>query len=174
MQGIDRPAHVVAIVGGAVSGSVAAQILADRGCHVVVFDQHERPYGKIEDGLPRWHTKLRHQEYGKIDQRLTHERIHCVPCTRLGRDLDFEELATAWGFSALLLANGAWRDRPLEVPGVDDYVDRGLVYQNPLVYWFNHKNEQAYCGPRYEIPEGTLCVGGGLASIDVIKIIQLD
>jgi ferredoxin--NADP+ reductase len=75
---------------------------------------------------------------------------------------------------AVLLANGAWRDRPLEVPGVDAYVDRGLVYQNPLVYWFNHKNEGAYAGPRYEVPDGTLCVGGGLASIDVIKIIQLE
>ncbi|MDP9000727.1 MAG: hypothetical protein M3O46_11515, partial [Myxococcota bacterium] len=67
-----------------------------------------------------------------------------------------------------------WRDRSLEVPGVDDYVGRGLLYQNPLIYWFNHKNERAYSGPRYDIPDGTLCVGGGLASIDVIKVIQLE
>jgi len=170
----DRAAHVVAIVGGAVSGSVAAEILAERGCEVVVFEQNDRPYGKIEDGLPRWHTKLRRQEYAKIDLRLTRPNIHFVPRTRLGPDLPFEELATAWGFSAVLLANGAWRDRSLEVPGVDDYVDRGLVYQNPLIYWFNHKNERAYAGPRYDVPDGTLCVGGGLASIDVIKVIQLE
>jgi hypothetical protein len=88
--------------------------------------------------------------------------------------MEFRELATAWGFSAVLLANGAWRDRPLEVPGVDDYVGRGFVYQNPLIYWFNHKNERAYSGLRYEVPDGTLCVGGGLASIDVIKVIQLE
>jgi ferredoxin--NADP+ reductase len=170
----EHPAHVVAIVGGAVSGSVAAQILAERGCEVVIFEQNDRPYGKIEDGLPRWHTKLRRQEYTKIDERLTRPNIHYVPRTRLGTDVPFEELATGWGFSAVLLANGAWRDRPLEVPGVDDYVDRGLVYQNPLVYWFNHKNERAYAGPRYDVPDGTLCVGGGLASIDVIKVIQLE
>jgi NADPH-dependent glutamate synthase beta subunit-like oxidoreductase len=169
-----QPTHVVAIVGGAVSGSVAAQILAERGCEVIVFEQNDRPYGKIEDGLPRWHTKLRRQEYEKIDERLARRNIHFVPRTRLGRDLDFEELATRWGLSALLLANGAWRDRTLEVPGVDEYVDKGLVYQNPLIYWFNHKNEKAYSGPRYEVPDGTLCVGGGLASIDVIKVIQLE
>ena len=174
MSEIESPVHVVAIVGAAVSGSVAARILAERGCEVIVFDQNDRPYGKIEDGLPRWHTKLRQQEYKKIDERLTHPRIHFVPRTRLGLDVGFESLATSWGLSALLLANGAWRDRPLEVPGVDAYVDRGLVYQNPLVYWFNHKNERAYAGPRYEVPDGTLCVGGGLASIDVIKIIQLE
>ncbi|MGO8997839.1 MAG: NAD(P)-binding protein [Polyangiaceae bacterium] len=166
--------HVVAIVGAAVSGSVAAKVLADRGCEVVVFEQNDRPYGKIEDGLPRWHTKLRKQEYRKIDERFSRPRIHFVPRTRLGRDIDFEILATRWGFSALLLAIGAWRDRPLDVPGVDAYVDRGLVYQNPFVHWFNHKNERAYAGPRYEVPDGTLCIGGGLASIDVIKIIQLE
>lgn len=174
MLAIDRPTHVVAIVGGAVSGSVAAETLAQHGCQVVVFEQNDRPYGKIEDGLPRWHTKLRKQEYDKIDARLARPNIHYVPRTRLGRDLEFGDLATAWGFSAILLANGAWRDRPLDVPGVDDYLGRGLVYQNSLIYWFNHKNERAYSGPRYEVPDGALCVGGGLASIDVIKVIQLE
>jgi hypothetical protein len=174
MSEVESPGHVVAIIGAAVSGSVAARYLAERGCEVVVFEQNDRPYGKIEDGLPRWHTKLRQQEYREIDQRLSHPRIHFVPRTRLGRDVDFESLATTWGFSAVLLANGAWRDRPLEIPGVDAYVDRGLVYQNALVHWFNHKNERGYAGPRYEVPDGALCVGGGLASIDVIKIVQLE
>ena len=82
-----RAGDVVAIVGGAVSGSVAAQILAEHGCEVVVFEQNERPYGKIEDGLPRWHTKLRRQEYEKIDERLARPNIHFVPRTRMGSDL---------------------------------------------------------------------------------------
>ncbi|HZU96941.1 MAG TPA: NAD(P)-binding protein [Planctomycetota bacterium] len=166
--------HVVAIVGGAVSGSVAAEILANKGIEVIVIEQNPRPYGKIEDGLPRWHAKQRRMEYGKIDARLDKPNIHFVPKTMLGRDLDFEEMAKGWGLSALLLANGAWRDRPLELAGVDEYVNRGLVYQNPFIYWFNHKNEKSYDGPRYEVPEGCLCVGGGLASIDVIKVIQLE
>src|SRR5436305_11583908 len=103
--------HVVAIVGGAVAGSAAAEILADRGVVVVVIEQNERPYGKIEDGLPRWHSKQRRMEYGKIDQRLSKPGVHFVPRTRLGRDVPFAELAREWGLSALLLANGAWRDR---------------------------------------------------------------
>src|SRR5262245_42343401 len=123
--------HVVAIVGGAVSGSVAAEILADRGCEVIVIEQNVRAYGKIQDGLPRWHAKQRKMEYGKIDVRLSKPNVHFVPKTKLGKDVDFEELAKAWGLSALLLANGAWRDRGLEIAGVDEYVDRGLVYQNP-------------------------------------------
>jgi NADPH-dependent glutamate synthase beta subunit-like oxidoreductase len=73
-----------------------------------------------------------------------------------------------------VLANGAWRDRPLPVEGADAYVGRGLVYQNPFIYWFNHYIEASYDGPRYEIPDGTIVVGGGLASIDVAKVIQLE
>src|SRR5205823_4271833 len=133
------------------------------------------PYGKIEDGLPRWHSKQRRMEYGKIDARLTKSNVHFVPQTRLGRDVPFLELAHGWGLSALLLANGAWRDRRLEVAGIEEFVGRGLAYQNPFIQGFNHKNERSYDGPRFEVPDtGVLVVGGGLASLDVIKVVQLE
>ena len=37
-----RPYHFVAIVGGAIAGSVAAEILADNGIHVVVIEQNKK------------------------------------------------------------------------------------------------------------------------------------
>ena len=74
----------------------------------------------------------------------------------------------------MILANGAWRDRDLGVPGADEFIDKGLVYQNPFIYWYNHKNEKDYTGPRYETPDEALVVGGGLASIDVVKVLQLE
>jgi ferredoxin/flavodoxin---NADP+ reductase len=165
--------HVVAIFGGACAGSTAAEVLATHGVEVVVFEQNVRPYGKIEDGLPRWHREQRSMEYRKIDARLDRPGVHLVPSTRLGRDLDFADVVT-WGWSAVLLANGAWRDRTLEVPDADRWVGHGLAYQNPFIYWFNHLPEAAYDGPRFEVPPGAICIGGGLASIDVIKVIQLE
>ena len=33
----------------------------------------------------------------------------------------------------------------------------------------NHYEESSYTGQRYEIPDGSICVGGGLASIDDIR-----
>lgn len=167
-------AHAVAVVGGACAGSVVANILAEAGCHVAVFEQNPRPYGKIEDGLPRWHHKQRRLEYGRINDRLDHERVAYVPNTRLGGDVDFKDFATDWGWSVVVLANGAWKDRPMSSPSANDAVGHGLVYQNPFVFWFNHKDEADYAGPRYEIHDGSLVVGGGLASIDVVKIIQLE
>ena len=164
--------RVVAIVGGAVAGSEAASLCAERGALVVVFEQGERPYGKIEDGLPRWHEKLRQKEYAKIDENLGREGVLFVPKTQIGDDLSFDELRDA-GFSAVILANGAWRDRPLPIDGIDRFVGKGLLYQNPYVYWFNHAHEASYDGPRYEAVQGAIVVGGGLASIDVVKILSL-
>ncbi|HXQ26794.1 MAG TPA: FAD-dependent oxidoreductase [Candidatus Acidoferrales bacterium] len=166
--------YFVAVIGGAISGSVAAEILADHGIRVAVIEQNKRPYGKIEDGLPRWHVEQRKQEYGRIDARMKKPGVYFVPSTKLGRDLDFQDFCRNWGFSAVILANGAWRDRDLGVPGAAEFVDKGLVYQNPFIYWYNHKNEKSYDGPRYETPDQALVVGGGLASIDVVKVLQLE
>jgi len=166
--------HVVAVVGAATAGSEIARVLAGRGALVIVFEQNPRPYGKIEDGLPRWHVKQRKDEYEEINKRLDHPNIEYVPLTRMGRELDFEDLRTGWGLSAIVLTHGAWRDRPFPVEGADQFIDRGLVYQNRLIYWFNHYLEKAYEGPRYELTPGAIVVGGGLASIDVVKVLQIE
>ena len=42
----DNGQHFVAVIGGAISGSVSAEILADHGIRVAVFEQNNRPYGK--------------------------------------------------------------------------------------------------------------------------------
>src|SRR5258708_5001710 len=164
--------HFVAVIGGEISGSVAAEILADHGMRVAVFEQNTRPYGKIEDGLPRWHVEQRKQEYARIDARMKKPNVYFIPSTKLGRDFNLPQLFE-WGFSAVVLANGAWRDRELGVPEAEQYVGKGLVYQNPFIYWYNHKNEKDYLRPRYETPDETVVAGGGLASIDVVKMMQL-
>ena len=166
--------HVVAVIGAATAGSEIARILAQRGALVIVFEQNLRPYGKIEDGLPRWHVKQRKDEYEEINRRLEHPNIEFVPNSRLGRDVDFEDLRTRWGLNVLVLTHGAWRDRPFPVESADQFIDRGLVYQNPLIYWFNHYPEKSYDGPRYDLTPGAIVVGGGLASIDVVKVLQIE
>ena len=166
--------HVVAIIGGATSGAEAASVLSDRGCHAVVFEQNPRPFGKIEDGLPRWHAKQRAKEYVKIGEKLCKPGVTLVPNTKLGTDIFLDALFEEWGFSAVLLANGAWKDRPLPVPEADAYLGKGVAYQNPLVYWFNHYSEQSYAGEQYHVPEGAIIAGGGLASFDVVKICMIE
>lgn len=166
--------HVVAVIGGATAGAEVARRLAEGGAEVVVFEMNPRPFGKIEDGLPRWHHALRRKEYESIRQRLANPRIHFVPLTKIGRDVPFDELATAWGFSAVVMAIGAWRDRPLPVAGADDYLGKGLIYQNPFIIAFNHADEPDFAGAKFPVEDGALVVGGGLASIDVAKLLMLE
>ncbi len=174
MATMTNPTHCVAVIGGAVAGAEAAGALAASGVEVVVFEQNERPYGKIEDGLPRWHVALRNKEYGAIGKHLSSPGVHFVPKTTIGEDIGFEELVNDWGFTGVVLANGAWRDRPLPLDGADDYVGKGLIYQNPFVIWFNHLEEADYEGETFEVKDGGIVVGGGLASIDVAKILMLE
>jgi NADPH-dependent glutamate synthase beta subunit-like oxidoreductase len=170
----DQPTHSIAVIGGAVAGAEVAGLLADRGAEVVVFEQNRKPYGKIEDGLPRWHTALRNKEYEAIGANLSKPHVHFVPSTRIGRDISFDELVNDWGFSGVVLACGAWRDRPLPVEGADAFVGKGLIYQNPFIIWFNHSEDPDYDGPLFEPQDGALVVGGGLASIDVVKALMLE
>lgn len=164
------PSHVVAVIGGATAGAEIASRLAERGIAVAVFEQNARPYGKIEDGLPRWHVGLRRKEYANIDGKLSIDGVHYVPDTTIGEDIDFRALIDDWGFSAVVMAHGAWRDRPLPIEDADDWVGKGLYYQNPFVIAFNHGEDPSYAGPTFPVLDGSLVVGGGLASVDVAKI----
>jgi NADPH-dependent glutamate synthase beta subunit-like oxidoreductase len=171
---MSEPTHFVAIIGGAVAGSEAAEKLAQKGVQVVVFEQNALPYGKIETGLPKWHAKLRDSQERKIDEKLNHPLVRFVPNTRLGSEITLKQLRDEWGFSAILLATGAWRDRGLPVDGIDAYVGRGLYYQNPFVAWFNQNHDPDYSGPDFTVHDDALVIGGGLASFDVVKIVMIE
>ena len=170
----NKKKHYIAVIGGSIAGSEAANILAQSGFRVVVFDMNELPYGKIEDGLPKWHVNLRNKQENEIDRKLNQENIRFVPNTKIGRDITFDDLVNNWGFSAIIIANGAWQDRELQIKGINKYKDNGLVYQNDFIYWFNHCHEKDYQGNKYKIKDGAIVVGGGLASLDVVKIIMIE
>ncbi len=168
-----HPAHLVCIFGGAVAGSEAAYRFASRGVYSVVFDMGVLPWGKIELGLPKWHARQRDQEEAAIDEKLSHPYVRYVPSTKLGRDIHLTD-TLEWGVSAVLLAVGAWRDRPLSVPRIDEFIGKGFYYQNPFVAWFNQYHSPHYDGPELEIHDEAVVVGGGLASLDVVKILMLE
>ena len=98
--------HYVAVIGGSISGSEAASLLALKGFRVVVFEMNKLPYGKIEDGLPNWHFRLRDRQINEIDKKLNHPNIRFVPNTKIGKDIDFLDLVHNWGFSAIIIAMG--------------------------------------------------------------------
>jgi NADPH-dependent glutamate synthase beta subunit-like oxidoreductase len=162
--------HYIAIIGGSISGSEAAYILAEKGYRVVVFEMNSLPYGKIEDGLPKWHINLRNKQEQNIDNKLDHPNIRYVPKVKVGKTISFDDLVNHWGFTVVIFANGAWQDRELPIDKINKFKNKGLIYQNDLLYWYNHKHEPDYNGNHYEIKDGTVVVGGGLSSLDVMKL----
>ncbi len=74
---------------------------------------------------------------------------------------------SCWRTARGAIARCRWR-APTRILG------RGLVYQNPFIIWFNHAGEKAYAGPRFELQDDVIVVGGGLASIDVAKALMLE
>lgn len=168
-----HPGRVAVIVGGAVAGAEVVGTLTSRGVYCVVLERAAVPWGKIEWGLPKWHVKLRRQEEDLIDSKLMNPYVQFLPKTALGRDVQLEEIL-AQPVDAVFLAVGAWRDRPLPVPGVDEYVGRGFAYQNAFVAWYNETPDPLAEDGDFQIVDGAGVIGGGLASIDVVKIFMLE
>ncbi len=164
----------IAVIGGSISGSEAANILANSGFKVVVFEMNTLPYGKIEDGLPNWHINLRNRQIKEIDNKLKHPNIEFVPNFKIGENISFKKLKDEWGFTAIILANGAWQDRQLHMPNIGSYLNKEFIYQNAFINWFNHKHEHNYKGINYFIKDKVVVIGGGLASLDVIKIVMME
>ncbi|NPA45895.1 MAG: FAD-dependent oxidoreductase [Chlorobi bacterium] len=166
--------HLALVVGAGVAGSEAAWQLAEHGIRVIVVDQNALPYGKIEDGLPLWHIGLRDRVEADIDRKLRHPNIKFLPLFTVGKDMSLDQIMNDYKFDAVILAFGAWKDRPLPVEGIEKFRNRQLIYQNDLMKWFNHKHEPDFAGPHYQIEDGAVVIGGGLASLDVIKIVMME
>lgn len=165
--------HLVVIFGGAVAGSEAARCLAEEGIRSMVFDMEVLPYGKIEHGLPKWHSKQRDKEEEAIDSVMNHPLVDFIPGVKLGDDIRIQEVMD-WDVSAILLATGAWMDRKPAISGIESYIGKGFELQNEFVAWFNQYHSPGYSGPAKEIHDGAIIIGGGLASIDVAKIFMLE
>ncbi|MBI2968225.1 MAG: FAD-dependent oxidoreductase [Bacteroidetes bacterium] len=168
-----QPRHIIAIIGGAVAGAEAARVFSLSGVETVVIDQNTLPYGKLEDGLPKWHGKLRDKEEDNIDIKLNHPLVHFVPGVTVSRDISFVDLHQL-GFSAVLIATGAWKDRSVPVDGIDEFINKGLWYQNDFIWRFNHCHEPGFMDALPDIPDGAMVIGGGLASLDIVKVIMLE
>jgi len=77
------------------------------------------------------------------------------------------------GFSAVILANGEWREREVGVPE-DRAVSARARYQNPVIYCYNQRTKKLSGPPEHETTDEAVVVGCGLASIDVVKVLQLE
>ena len=152
-----EPRHVVVICGGAVSGSEAAAYR--RGSrHVRDRARTERAPVRQDRGRP---AALARQA---ARQGIRAHRRQPEPPRRVLRAAGPSSASTSrssrsrrsWGASAVLLANGAWRDRPLPVPGADAYAARGWSTRTRSSTGSTTTKTPATPGPRYEVSDDAI------------------
>jgi glutamate synthase (NADPH) small chain len=108
-----RTGRSVAIVGSGPAGLAAAQQLARAGHAVTVFERDEAPGGLLRFGIPDF--KIEKWLIDRRVEQLLAEGVRIEVGSSVGLAVSGNDLAAR--FDAVLLATGAQRHRPLELPG---------------------------------------------------------
>ncbi len=152
----------VAIVGSGPAGLAAAQQLARAGHAVTVFERDELPGGLLRFGIPDFKLEKRLVER-RVDQLMA-EGVRIEVGSSVGLDLDARDLAAR--FDAVLLATGAQRHRPLDLPGA------GLHGVEPAMAYLTGRNRHVAggAGPAAITAAGkdVVVIGGGDTSADCL------
>jgi NADH-quinone oxidoreductase subunit F len=104
-----------AIVGAGPSGLTAALELRMRGYAVTVYDQLQEPGGMLRSCIPGF--RLERDALDREIGRILRTGIELRLTTRIGRDLDFESLESA--YDVIYLAVGAQDSTRIGIPGED-------------------------------------------------------
>jgi len=152
----DGEAPRVAVVGAGPAGLTAAHCLSIKGYRVTVFEAEPEPGGMLYCAIPEY--RLPREVIRKEIQALVDENIEIVCNTSLGTDFTIDSLFGE-GYSAVLLALGAHKSRPLglakeDAPGVYPSIE--------FLKAFNERGEQLAKG-RVGV------IGGGNSAIDAAR-----
>ncbi len=152
----DGEAPRVAVVGAGPAGLTAAHCLSLKGYRVSVFEAEPEPGGMLYCAIPEY--RLPREVIRKEIQSLLDSNIEVICNTSLGTDFSVDSLLGD-GFSAVLLALGAHKSRPLglhkeDAPGVYPSIE--------FLKSFNERGEQLAKG-RVGV------IGGGNSAIDAAR-----
>ena len=147
----------VAIIGSGPAGLAAGHDLALMGFRPTIFEMDPLPAGMLVTGVPgyRLPRELIRAEVAVI-QALGVE-IRCN--TQVGRDVSFPGLRQE--FKAVIIACGAKRSRPLNIPGADAIgVMGGIDFLRDVAL-----------GKKVEFGQRVIVIGGGNVAYDVARTV---
>ncbi|WP_292966153.1 FAD-dependent oxidoreductase [Novosphingobium sp. UBA1939] len=158
----------IAIIGSGPAGYYTAEAALKQwgeDVKVDIFDRLPVPFGLIRTGVAPDHQSIKGVSR-RYEQTALSDNVRFVGNVTIGQDVSIEELG---GFyDAVVLATGAPRDRPLDLPG-----DRlGNVFGSAaFVGWYNGHPEFTSLAPDLS-GETAVVIGMGNVALDVARILS--
>ena len=158
----------IAIIGSGPAGYYTAEAALKQwgeDVKVDIFDRLPVPFGLIRTGVAPDHQSIKGVSR-RYEQTALSDNVRFVGNVTIGQDVSIEELS---GFyDAVVLATGAPRDRPLDLPG-----DRlGNVFGSAaFVGWYNGHPEFTSLAPDLS-GDTAVVIGMGNVALDVTRILS--
>ncbi|MDJ0698744.1 MAG: putative selenate reductase subunit YgfK [Woeseiaceae bacterium] len=147
----------VAVIGAGPGGLAAAKELAAAGCHVEVFEQHERAGGMVGGAVPEY--RLPWSVFEKDLQPLEALGVVFHYGKSAGKDFTLADLRND-GFDRILILVGAQRSKMLGLEGEDS---RGVI--DALAFLRQARNEQTV-----DIGKRVGVIGAGDTAMDCARV----
>lgn len=158
----------IAIIGSGPAGYYTAEAALKQwgeDVKVDIFDRLPVPFGLIRTGVAPDHQSIKGVSR-RYEQTALSDNVRFVGNVTIGHDVSIEELGRF--YDAVVLATGAPRDRPLDLPG-----DRlGNVFGSAaFVGWYNGHPEFTSLAPDLS-GETAVVIGMGNVALDVARILS--
>ncbi|MFP7706722.1 FAD-dependent oxidoreductase [Trueperella sp. LYQ141] len=160
----DRPLHV-AVIGAGPAGIYASDILSKSGVEVRIdlYEKLPAPYGLVRYGVAPDHPRIK-AIINALYNVLQRGDIRLVGNVEIGRDISVDELRER--YDAIIVATGADRDAPFNVPGADLPEVYGAA---DFVYWYDGHPDYPRTWPLEAREVAVLGVGN--VALDVARIL---
>lgn len=155
----------VAIIGAGPAGIYAADILAKSGLDVSIdlFERLPAPYGLVRYGVAPDHPRIK-QIIVALYRILQRGDIRLLGNVEVGLDVTIDELEA--NYDAVIIATGADRDAPLQIPGADLPQSYGAA---DFVSWYDGHPDYPRTWPLEA--EKVAVIGVGNVALDVARML---
>jgi len=156
----------VAIVGSGPAGFYTAEALlkASGDVRVDIIERLPTPFGLVRAGVAPDHQSTK-EVARKFERTALREEVSYFGNVELGRDVSLGELRAM--YDAVVLATGAHRDRPLNIPGEDK---KGVYGSASFVGWYNGHPDFRDLNPALDTTAAAV-IGNGNVALDVARVL---
>lgn len=155
----------VAVIGAGPAGIYASDILSKSGLDVNIdlFERLPAPYGLVRYGVAPDHPRIK-QIIVALYKILQRGDIRLLGNVEVGRDITIEDLHEH--YDAVILATGADRDAPLDIPGIDLPESYGAA---DFVSWYDGNPDYPRTWPL--TASEVAVIGVGNVALDVSRVL---